>query len=1205
MPAAATTASLSKDSKPVVQKGASQVVNPKAANPSKASDTVSKASTKTMKQLAAPQTLGDIVVDLAEISVDQDSGWRDLNDARVSELKACFERGEYGQNLLRKPSVLQFAGGKLKCKDGLLRLADGKNTVRALQELKQAHDAKRNDALEASDATVYSEALMKVLTEGLSVTVLEFPEFDDDVAFAWAAGIHDIDNNKFQATSLQDLVEVVRRFQKRVPGGRLKETQELLEQVYGANRRMFVYRMVAAAKSLSPVVLAKLSTSIISNSYVNENKFFLGTGGDAGKVLTDKGKLAVIEIANGDLLEGKAMSKASFVSEYCTPMRHAEAWLASKHRDFGKLAELPIFQRVEVFLLTSRARPAILNCLRSSIRLEGISDDQPGIEQCRTLVKELTILKMRSASNALTASTSQGTAEDTLAASSDKTNESLGNKDEAVGTVAIAADDEVDPLDEKAKGKTDMALTKLSYYDSGDDMLKILPSVVMPSHRVLVLIDAPTSKSKVVVKLIDQAAATLKCLSSKQCKVAVSVGNRPDLFAAVNSKLELAFPKSNTFNIQLISGDKQSKRRKPAFLVVSLPSDSLEEMPTSIPALKARAMKGEKTRFRCMSASCPFRPRAEMDALASDGNLDLLNPDCEMNPDDMEWMAEDADGIAEEDVGDDDDITMPSSDRKFRVDVWPFAYCKDFYKHIISGLCNGTVLTPNHVVVFTVTAHPSAVLACHDVKAEVHCVLDRVKEHSKAHGQDLLRECLQKAFYAEEKARESSGTSTKRWLSKELPFVTVQADSLQTVLFADVAHDGSTPLWRANLDQAPTPTDLEDAVTKLMAHEVEADSLVVVDDANGGRSLITTKAIKEGDMVVLARCLLFSKSQNVAEFVNSGGNSALLEGPLIHITNVETPLGNTTELFAVLVGIGMFVQDFRGKKARPNACLKFVPGKGCNDGVLTFVASTRNACGIAAGGTILADFGEIYRPLSLTEPSSAAKKFRGALDLVFNRQMENTQEPANLPPPTPSGTPNPTPRPKAADTPVDPQVIPSGEGSNASKDNEIKLVATSDYEIIFKEGKTLLIRPLASNTRISPKTVLVTFSAGSVDVEANQAITASLFAFHFSKPRVNVVNHGAKSVTSLGEFIKSENADKLFCHAAFTKGNPPPSFVVKKDMYYHGPNAEMAAIQAAIASPKLSVLWSVACITGKVTPKGVAILPASQIALKAGQDFIL
>jgi hypothetical protein len=55
----------------------------------------------------------------------------------VQELKETFLAGDYGLNILKKPSLL-YADGSPKCgTDGNRLLCDGKHTIYALQEVKK------------------------------------------------------------------------------------------------------------------------------------------------------------------------------------------------------------------------------------------------------------------------------------------------------------------------------------------------------------------------------------------------------------------------------------------------------------------------------------------------------------------------------------------------------------------------------------------------------------------------------------------------------------------------------------------------------------------------------------------------------------------------------------------------------------------------------------------------------------------------------------------------------------------------------------------------------------------------------------------------------------------------------------------------------------------------------------------------------------
>ena len=180
-------------------------------------------------QKVAPKTISEATtVPLEDISTDTDSGWRRMDTRRMDQLKASFEHGEYGQNLLRKPSILHVHGQNLRCKDGKLKLADGKHTIEALKQLKAIFDAQ---VATGTSEMEFTKALVAVFTEGVKVIVLEFEDWDDDITCAWAAGVHDVDSNKYRPTSLLEMVDVAMRYQRKVPGGGWKACQELLEQI--------------------------------------------------------------------------------------------------------------------------------------------------------------------------------------------------------------------------------------------------------------------------------------------------------------------------------------------------------------------------------------------------------------------------------------------------------------------------------------------------------------------------------------------------------------------------------------------------------------------------------------------------------------------------------------------------------------------------------------------------------------------------------------------------------------------------------------------------------------------------------------------------------------------------------------------------------------------------------------------------------------
>jgi hypothetical protein len=657
------------------------------------------------------------------------------------------------------------------------------------------------------------------------------------------------------------MVDVAMLYQNQVPGGGWKACQDLLDQIYGKQRRMFVYRMVSAAKALSATVLASLSESSVPGSYINENRFFMGAGGDQYKRMTEAGQLSVIEIASTDMSDGKPMSGQHFIAAYCAPMKHVESWLAAKRKEFGKCADLPAFGRVESFLRSARGRLLVLQCMTNSIRLEGTSNEQPGIEHCRALVTEMTALKTRP--NPQSGNGTSAAVPDSAVAAEDVST-SAADSSEAVPVVSLGTggDTEIDLAEERATSKTELALSKLNYYRDVTQLKESLMSTLMPSSKVFLLIDVPTSMTKVAMRLCDQIVAVTKSLPTKKFKVAVSVGTRLELASIVFTKLEMVYPPPmHVFTIQLVHGEKQNRKRKPVYLVVVGPADSPDDVPIFIAALATRAKVGEMTRMRCMSSCCPLRPQVEMDALMSGGKkLEELLPECEINPDDMDGVTADVEmADADEDALEavtapkEDDITVPPFARGFMVDLWPYAFGCDYCKHVVQALFGQT--NPNEFVYVSTTAHPSAILAAHDMKIATHVLLDRVKVHSTQHGQLILKSALQDGFYKIEKDKEN--LSEKRFLSTELSFVRVASPAEQPIMFDDVAVQKET--WRSKVDVAPAGKDLEIAVPHLVVSKLD-NMPVTIKEEGGVKALYTTRAMKEGDLAIEAKCLLFSQT---------------------------------------------------------------------------------------------------------------------------------------------------------------------------------------------------------------------------------------------------------------------------------------------------------------------------------------------------------
>ena len=787
---------------------------------------------KSMAKAAFEQKVVPIVVAqsysirLEDVSVGDMSGWRETDAKRVCDLKDLFLGGEYGLNILRKPAVLQAHGAPKNDTDGLRLLGDGKHTFAALRECKALY--------ESDDAVNYdwSAPLIAAMTLGVDVQVIEFAEDDPDLVVAWAVGAHDDASNKFKATSLRDMVRVAEAYKGKVPGGDWVKTRALLEKVYGKPRRMMVYRMVMAAQTQRQDVLKKLADNDVPNSWISDNKFFMGQGADLGKRLSHEGRMEVIDVMVEDRAMGKGLSKEVFQNEYCLPMKGAESWIAAKRKEFGKFSDIPAFDRVASFLKSGRARVAILACTRGGIRFEGVSDEQPGINQCRVLIKELEAareLKKQEGNN--TEETAPASEPDPTSSASGQAPTGTGSIPDDVDMNTVGADIlvEKDPIKEAALEKVEGAMAKLNVYSDVDRLETALVQTLMPTHKLFIMVDAPTSRSRVALALLDRVAALLTKATAKKFRVAVPVGARLDLLVAVQNKLTVLFQGLPQYTVQLTHGPVQKERRRPSYLQVVYSEDhktDTENVPVTVPALAVRARRGESTRLRCLCKDCPLRPKEELERIlvAENGGQQTVPADIELEREDLEEALDDGQKEEEEDEAEgaeDGEVEMaaPGKKRDCIVDLWPFAYPADYYKSIVNALSDDGSSLPHHMAVLTCSGHPAPALAAHSMGIQLHLAQDRVKHHSRAHGEQILKSVLLRSFYADAKAK--ADPSTKRLMASEFHLLHVEAPKEQPICFMEVPGSSQTSSWRGCFNEYPTHEFLEKAVPKLLADEVQ------------------------------------------------------------------------------------------------------------------------------------------------------------------------------------------------------------------------------------------------------------------------------------------------------------------------------------------------------------------------------------------------
>ena len=79
------------------------------------------------------------LLDVDDISIADDSSWRDLDAADCELIEADLRDAKYGQTQLAPPSIVTVGRAEQVASDGLLRLNNGKKMIFVMQKLKKEH----------------------------------------------------------------------------------------------------------------------------------------------------------------------------------------------------------------------------------------------------------------------------------------------------------------------------------------------------------------------------------------------------------------------------------------------------------------------------------------------------------------------------------------------------------------------------------------------------------------------------------------------------------------------------------------------------------------------------------------------------------------------------------------------------------------------------------------------------------------------------------------------------------------------------------------------------------------------------------------------------------------------------------------------------------------------------------------------------------
>jgi len=363
----------------------------------------------------------------------------------------------------------------------------------------------------------------------------------------------------------------------------------------------------------------------------------------------------------------------------------------------------------------------------------------------------------------------------------------------------------------------------------------------------------------------------------------------------------------------------------------------------------------------------------------------------------------------------------------------------------------------------------------------------------------------------------------------------------------------------------------------------------------------------------------------------------------VKVIGIDTPEAKgDLHVFAVLVGAARLLADFRGIRKWANCAFVARPELGPNDGFLSVHVRTHNGCGLAAGSEVLLDLGERYVPMSaLNDPP--AKKFKGALDLLLNKQRRDQAKEAESSTPQTAVTPKtaetaviaatgnaakppPATTPEPAVTTVNPppQAAAAAElgasaGSAASSGTPAgaasgdtpaggasfggcALGRDANHCFSVVDNKLVVQNTTSKNVKLYPHTVAATISQGELR-EIAQATSADVV---FSvKPSQTVLLKNASGIKAmqLSKVIIEHKVNSLYQHASWPAGTCPTNFTQKKTTAL-SVSAEMMALAAATRQ-QTQWLWIVEVKGSKIMPVGASLCLKKQTVLPAGKQVEL
>ena len=353
-------------------------------------------------RLNEPKEKEKIVVDVHKCNCEK--SWRSRSVRREAELLKTFgpDHG-WGISILKGVIALNETDA-----DGNQFIDDGSATIHTLSRMKTDWQSDSNrmpdcyfdgDLPEEDEAFEWDSNLVVIFQEGLKMRVMQWDDDSHDARAVWHAKAHDENSNKFRVTGIPEL-HAVATYALGCCNQKREDAIRWLTQRFGVGARSTAARWVDLALALdlrkSELTMQELSREpFLPAGYIMFNPFFVSRGVEASKRLSDGYAVRAIRHMKEEIemragaqvrKDQPESTQEKFQKWHCTYLKCIESWEKICRKKFGATARDSVsLSRVIDRLCSLPGLQSVESCVASRTPLQGTSDANPGISECRAL----------------------------------------------------------------------------------------------------------------------------------------------------------------------------------------------------------------------------------------------------------------------------------------------------------------------------------------------------------------------------------------------------------------------------------------------------------------------------------------------------------------------------------------------------------------------------------------------------------------------------------------------------------------------------------------------------------------------------------------------------------------------------------------------------------------------------------------------------